>query len=863
VEARLGGPEWAKTLDLWPVLSVAGPDATIRFARSPQLGHVRGSGSVIEYRKCRYNFEIGYMSSLPRPLRSYLMVVYIVTFSYVAIASIRALPHGSPVSIYHQLSANSVFINAMIFLVIAYFGERSTLQVTGSISQSLSTTAHICAMLLFPAPVPMLVTLVAVGLSQLPQRDRELYKRLFNLCHPTLTIALSSLLCATVKAPDTILRASHFGNTLPYLLLLVASYYLLDAVLLLTVITLLQGRPFWLVWADIYLPTLLPELSASTIGVLAAIAWRFDPLSLSLVILPVMALRLAFRAISQAEERAIALLRRGEQLEAVLQAGQRLRVQHGQVDLLYTMAEAARALSGAEVVAGYLQDPDEPAQLERLVVVPEGAPVQGPTRLAVTGIGGVREVVNGVTRILLVPLELQAEGIAGMLHLAGVPDDFAKSDHNVLTILATQAAIALQNTVLHERALALASSDGLTELANHRNFQTRLEEEVARARRSHQNLTVMMVDLDDFKSVNNTYGHQTGDAMLKAVAGSLSENVRTEDIPARYGGDEFAIILPDTSIDEGLLIAERVRTGIAALRVVDGERSIRIGASVGVATLPLHAQARDTLIRAADKAAYAAKHTGKDRVCQPQDAVFSLDMDPAILAERLEHANMDTVQAFAAAVDAKDPYTRGHSHRVSAYAAILASSMQLSPMEVAAVRLAGLLHDVGKIGIPDAILTKPGRLNEEEYAIIQQHSILGEHMLQQIPFLQEILPAVRHHHERWDGGGYPDNLSGTSIPRDAAILMVADSFDAMTSSRTYRQALPLAEAVRRMREGSGAQFDPRLVEAFEREVSAGRLAVLGMDAIPEVPVPLLPSLPPSEAQLRLGHQEIALEPVAS
>ncbi|MGH2345095.1 MAG: diguanylate cyclase, partial [Chloroflexota bacterium] len=382
--------------------------------------------------------------------------------------------------------------------------------------------------------------------------------------------------------------------------------------LLLTVITLLQGRPFWKVWWDIYRPTLLPELSAGTIGILAAITWRFDPLALGLVLLPVAALRLAFRAISQAEERTVALLRRGEQLEAVLQAGQRLRLQHGQADLLHTMAEAARALAGATVVVGYLRDPEEPSHLERMVVVPEGMPVQGPARLALAGVrGGVKEEVIDASRTLLVPLELKGEGIAGMLRLVGVPTDFTQGDHDALTILATQAAIALQNTVLHERALAQASSDGLTGLANHRNFQMRLEEEVARARRSHNDLTVIMVDLDDFKSVNNTYGHQTGDAMLMAVAGALMESVRLEDIPARYGGDEFAIILPETALDEGSRIAERVRAGIAALRVVDSGVTIRIGASVGVAAFPLHAQAREALIRAADQAAYAAKHTGK------------------------------------------------------------------------------------------------------------------------------------------------------------------------------------------------------------------------------------------------------------
>jgi len=150
----------------------------------------------------------------------------------------------------------------------------------------------------------------------------------------------------------------------------------------------------------------------------------------------------------------------------------------------------------------------------------------------------------------------------------------------------------------------------------------------------------------------------------------------------------------------------------------------------------------------------------------------------------------------------------------------------LGAADVARVRLAGLLHDVGKIGVPDAILTKQGKLTPEEFAIIQQHPVIGERMLGQAPFLRDILPAVRHHHERWDGQGYPDGLAGAAISRDAAILMVADSFDAMTSSRTYRMALPLREACRRMREGAGTQFDPQIVAAFEQAIAAGDLQVL-------------------------------------
>jgi len=623
--------------------------------------------------------------------------------------------------------------------------------------------------------------------------------------------------------PTTVLQPHDILAAIPALVLLLVTYYALDTGILLLAVALLEGQAPWRLWWEEDRRNLAPELAANAVGILAVVAWRFDPLLLALFVLPVLALRVAFKAITQAEERAAALRRRGEQLEAVLAAGQSLRLQQSQASLLQPAAEAARALMDATAVAAYLRDPDVPSLLERILLSPSDAVEMGPAYLPMpTSNQGIQRDADR----LLVPLELGGTDVAGLLLLMGVPDERGDDGHDTLIILATQTAIALRNADLHERALAQASEDGLTGLPNHRAFQTRLEEEVARARHGGRPLALMMVDLDDFRTVNNTYGHQAGDTTLVAIATALRAGVRGADVAARYGGDEFAVLLPETGMDEAYEVAERVRAAIAALDLTELGVSIRLGASVGVAALPLHAMTREDLVHAADQAAYAAKHQGKGRVGRPEEAILPLDRDPGALAAQLMNANMATVEALAAAVDAKDPYTRGHSQRVAGYAEAIARALGLPPEDIARVRLSGQLHDVGKIGVPDAILTKPGALDDAEFAILKQHPTIGERMLAAAPFLQEILPAVRHHHERWDGRGYPDGLKDRMIPRDAAILAVADSFDAMTSSRTYRPALALPEARRRLREGSGTQFDAAVVAAFERAYAEGILTPL-------------------------------------
>jgi diguanylate cyclase (GGDEF)-like protein len=505
----------------------------------------------------------------------------------------------------------------------------------------------------------------------------------------------------------------------------------------------------------------------------------------------------------------------------VLAAIQYLWTPRPPAHVLVIAADALLYLLKATTVTTYLPDPDDPAWLMRVGLA---GPEHGRTGPACLPLNVARQGIRRSNEDwLLAPIVDADNAPCAALLLIGVPTERDDEAIATLEMFVAHVAGALANARQREQMLARASEDELTGLLNHRMLQERLDTEVLRAQETDHPLCLMMIDLDNFGAINNTYGHQSGDTALVAVSRALRQSLRLIDVAARYGGDEFAVILPEASLEEAVFVAERVRMAIASLGQTDRAAPIHLDASIGVAELGAHASNRDELVRAADQAAYAAKHGGKGRIARPEDALLTLHWDEDSVARQLQHATMATVEALAAAVDAKDPYTRGHSQRVSLYAGAIADSMRLSASEVARVRLAGLMHDVGKIGVPDNILTKTGPLDDGEYGVLKKHPVTGERMLASVPFLREILPAVRHHHERWDGKGYPDGLATRSIPPDATVLAVADAFDAMTTSRPYRAAFSFNEACRRIREGSGTQFDPLVVGAFERAIEEGTL----------------------------------------
>lgn len=408
--------------------------------------------------------------------------------------------------------------------------------------------------------------------------------------------------------------------------------------------------------------------------------------------------------------------------------------------------------------------------------------------------------------LLLIPLVAHGEVLGAFGLFVGKHVRADDPLGQVARAIASTMGVALENVRRYEDARYLADRDPVTGLLNHRTVHERLGEELSRARREARELSVVMMDLDGFKLFNDTYGHPIGDRVLREVATLLEAHLRTSDVLGRYGGDEFVAILPGSGIEEGRAMAERLRLAVAARSYSTPEgTAVPIGMSFGVSSYPLSGDQSQELIEFADANLYRSKELGGNRVT----AGDGLD--------RLELRRLGTfgvLDGLVTAVDNKDHYTRRHSEEVTEYALAIARALGLSEETQRSLRIAGLLHDVGKIGVPDWILRKPGRLDDEEESVVRQHVLLGEMIIKDVPGLGEVIGAVGSHHERVDGGGYPRGLRGEAIPLLGRILAVADAYSAMTSNRPYRKALTPDEARAELLRCAGSQLDPIVVRAF-------------------------------------------------
>jgi diguanylate cyclase (GGDEF)-like protein len=372
--------------------------------------------------------------------------------------------------------------------------------------------------------------------------------------------------------------------------------------------------------------------------------------------------------------------------------------------------------------------------------------------------------------------------------------------------LSDQLAAAQQRIGELEATLSqLEQRDPITRsLLSLRAFRTQLELDVARADRYQRPLTVALLDIDGFRRLNVEHGYAAGDALLAALGHLIAEQTRVNDLACRMGGDEFAILFNETDAADALDAVQRI---LVALEQIEAGGVRGIAVSVGVAGLE-SGQRPEALLAAASSALELARAAGGSQAVMYSAGASTAGEDLTDLGRG------SVIAALASALEERDRYTGEHSESVVDLTGRVGDALAISGEEIGQIRTAALLHDIGKLGVPDEILHKPGKLDEREWEIMRQHPVIGERILRAIPGFGAIARMVRHEHERWDGGGYPDRLAGTAIPVGSRIILACDAYHAMTSNRPYREAMPHAEAMAELTANAGTQLDPDVVEAL-------------------------------------------------
>lgn len=403
--------------------------------------------------------------------------------------------------------------------------------------------------------------------------------------------------------------------------------------------------------------------------------------------------------------------------------------------------------------------------------------------------------------------------------------DFNAAEIGFLETVCSIASIAMKNAALYEQMFREAQIDSLTGVYNYRFFVEKLDEQFRLYGR--ECLTLLYIDVDDFKLYNQLYGVGEGDAALCRIGEVISRAVGESGTVFRTSGKVFAVLLPLQDTQRGRTLAKEIESRVAQINLAQDRRRFKpLSVSVGICSAPYAASSAKELMDNADLAAYNAKQGGKDQIVVFRGAS---DLVPQHLAERTDaivdriergdgeyRTALSMISALTAAIDAKDHYTYAHSKNVARYAANLAVAAGLNDDQVRTIYAAGLLHDIGKISVPETILKKTGKLSDEEYQIMKEHVNSSIEMIRHLPEMDYLIPAVLGHHERWDGKGYPRGIAGEEIPVSARCLAIADVFDAMTTDRPYRKGLPLEYAIREIENGAGTQLDPQLARTFAR-----------------------------------------------
>lgn len=439
-------------------------------------------------------------------------------------------------------------------------------------------------------------------------------------------------------------------------------------------------------------------------------------------------------------------------------------------------------------------------------------------------------------------LILPLNSVKGCIGVLVIGKDDLENHIGLFSFIANYCALFIQNIELLEQTNKFANTDTLTGLYTHRGFQEILSAELKRAEDNNSSLSIIMLDVNNISKINRELGHAKGDEVIKILAEKVKQNIRSTDKAGRYGGDEIAIILPDTNTVDAKYLAEYI-TYCLSCCFVDDVGPVKV--SVGIANYPECSNDQEKLLILAEQAMYISQakgyKEGMSAIISSADFNFwddiALNSFAEVVAKR--HAQlginfedelvhkfnnekiisqnhlMELANSLAGAIDAKDPYTKGHSTSVSRYSEALAHAINLPEEEVQRIKLGALLHDVGKIGIPENVLKKPDKLSDEEWKIMKQHPVIGaEKVLAPNEALRDLIPMVKFHHEHIDGSGYPEHLKGDAIPLAARIVAVADTFHALISDRPYRKGLSVETACKILKDCAGKQLDADLVRHF-------------------------------------------------
>ncbi len=439
-------------------------------------------------------------------------------------------------------------------------------------------------------------------------------------------------------------------------------------------------------------------------------------------------------------------------------------------------------------------------------------------------------------------LMLPLNSVSGCKGVMVIGKDDIENHIDLFSFIANYCALFMDNVELLEQTNKYANTDTLTGLYTHRGFQEVLKAELKKAEDNGSNLSIVMLDVNNISKINRELGHAKGDEVIKLLAEKVKQNIRSTDKAGRYGGDEIAIILPDTNTPDAKYLAEYI-TYCLSCCFVDDVGPVKV--SVGIATYPECSRDQEKLLILAEQAMYISQAKGYKEgmsaiisssdfnfwdndalnsfaeVVAKRHAQLGIDFEEELVHkfnnEQIVSQNhlMELANSLAGAIDAKDPYTKGHSTSVSRYSEALARAINLPEDEVQRIKLGALLHDVGKIGIPENVLKKPGKLENDEWEIMKQHPVIGaEKVLKPNEALRDLIPIVKYHHEHLDGSGYPEHLKGDKIPLAARIVAVADTYHALISDRPYRKGMSVEKACEILKEGAGKLWDADLVRQF-------------------------------------------------